>query len=76
MKLTPIINNKMRVYQRQNNFDKLNENELFEHFVNQMLLMSHNATAFSYIESAIFFVLLFLFIFKDINYLEHFIVKQ
>lgn len=48
MKLTPIINNKMSLYQKQNDFDNLNKSELFVRFVNQMLLMSHNATAFEY----------------------------
>lgn len=48
MKLTPIINNKMRIYQKQNDFDALDDNSLFECFVNQMLLMFHNANAFEY----------------------------
>ena len=48
MKLTPIIRNKMRTYQKQNDFCNFNDDELFEHFVNQMILMSHNITAFEY----------------------------
>lgn len=48
MKLTPIIKNKMQIYQKQNDFGNLNENDLFEYFVNQMILMSHNITAFEY----------------------------